>query len=457
MASTRLSLPPSTKPHTRASSPTKLSSTACTTGSSQSQPVLVKVLDQYGNSTERVELWVERLHTSVQHHNETSDHAHDNQSASYEPKPSLIANNSMHLGCMRYNLTNLPKFCILPIDIKAIIGGEKNDIRSQRLRYKTMQEFTQISDLNSFQDQFYVDIDKSEHPLDELIVPIRHRRELPQELENLVSTKFKKILAATKFYTKAEQEKNGHSKGYEILCTALTSRKEIIGPDHPKYLRSLDTLIRKNASEVIGTQDNPHSLYGLNVDFFNPTPSNPSHVFDSTSSSEYGPLEGEYTMKLMIKHKAHLLLSTENPDQPSSPGSATGEKVPVAVLTLDFDLVPVVQEKPVSEVLLELFGRGYMSTSMRYNYEAIKHVLLGLHVRALYNQRDDAHSNRIKEQCSGTNDKIPLWEDRNRYTINEIRMPGEVEAFSVKSEGGKMCSYSVNKYFNERKLLPREL
>jgi hypothetical protein len=452
MASSRLPLPPSTKPTTRASSPTKLSSTACTTISSQAQSVLVKVLDQYGNSTERVELWVERLRSSDQQHNETSDNAHENPPAQYEPKPSLIANNSLHLGRMSYNLTNLPKFCILPIDIKAVVGEEKNSIRSQRLRYKAIQEFTQISDLKCFENQLYIKIDKSEHPLDELIVPIRHGRGLPQELEELVSTKLEKVLASTKFHSKAEQEEDGCSKSHEVLCTVLTNHKETIGPDHPKYLRSLDTLIRKNASEVIGTQNNPHSLYGMNVDFFNQTPSKFGHVFDSKRSSEHGALEGLNTIKLKIRHKAHLLLSTENPDQPPSPGSATGEKVPVAVLTLDFDLVPVVHENPVSEVLLELFGRGILGTSMRHNYETIKHILLGLHVRALYDQRADAQSNLIKEKCSGTNDKTPIWDYRKRYTINEIRMPGEIEAFGVKGEGGEMRSYSVNKYFNERKL-----
>jgi hypothetical protein len=43
----------------------------------------------------------------------------------YKFNPTLTATNSMHLGRTSYNLTNLPDFDVIPIEIKAIVGREE--------------------------------------------------------------------------------------------------------------------------------------------------------------------------------------------------------------------------------------------------------------------------------------------------------------------------------------------
>jgi hypothetical protein len=136
----------------------------------------------------------------------------------------------------------------------------------------------------------------------------------------------------------------------------------------------LDTLIRQNASSDDESSTNTHSLYGLNAEFLNPAPKIPGLA---KSRAGQGLFQNLSTVKLHIRHRAELV-SAEDPNIPSSPTNTNTSTPPLAIFKMDFDLVPVIMRSTFSDVLFEIFGYAVLGSGVAKNYDAIKHILLGL-------------------------------------------------------------------------------
>jgi hypothetical protein len=376
-----------------------------------------------------------------------------------EPPPTLLATSNAHLGHIGYHLTALPSLYVYPIEVK-LVNSQSTKLRSQKLRYKAIQSFLELeaSPLNEHRHNIFIRLDHGKNIRDELIVPSINGKRTPAPLQDLLNKPFEMTLPDVQFQTETKDEVDGRSKGLPILCRILQGRYEAIRLGDPTYLRSLDVLIRCNANvkprdndKEAKEDDDAHSLYGLDKKFSKTTGETLETLLpDLTGTVAKAPLHGLKTIKIQVSHESELSYATEPP--PVQPGSP--DRVPAIVMNLDFELAPVLQTVPVIDVLLDLFGRSILGGSLAHECAAIKHTLLGLHMKVLYNTRLAAERDAQDEaNCDGIA-KTPPPCSPVRHVITEIRMPGEVEPFRIRTSEGKASTYSVTKYFDECKWTP---
>jgi hypothetical protein len=183
---------------------------------------------------------------------------------------------------------------------------------------------------------------------------------LPAELDILQTRAFELLLPTVRFYCKANTYDNRNGESFPVHCKIRSGQYPPIQIDHDQYLRSLDTLIRQNASSDDESSTNTHSLYGLNAEFLNPAPKIPGLA---KSRAGQGLFQNLSTVKLHIRHRAELV-SAEDPNIPSSPTNTNTSTPPLAIFKMDFDLVPVVMRSTFSDVLFEIFGHAFLGSGV---------------------------------------------------------------------------------------------
>jgi hypothetical protein len=104
------------------------------------------------------------------------------------------------------------------------------------------------------------------------------------------------------------------------------------------------------------------------------------------------------------------------PDVPRSPERTSTQPI---VMKLDFELAPTLQTGSITDLLLDLFGRGILDLGLTHDFKAIKRTLLGLHVRTRYCSRTVVLRNASMEESSGTSDQTPPFDGTRRYIINQ--------------------------------------
>jgi hypothetical protein len=73
--------------------------------------------------------------------NDTSETATED-SPTQEPPLTLLVTSNTHLGRITYQLTSLPSLYVFPVTVVAMIKGQPTKVRSEKLRYQALQEYT---------------------------------------------------------------------------------------------------------------------------------------------------------------------------------------------------------------------------------------------------------------------------------------------------------------------------
>jgi hypothetical protein len=203
-----------------------------------------------------------------------------------------------------------------------LVNNQAKEIRSQKLRYKAIQSFLilETSLLKEHGHNIFIRLDHGKDLRDELIVPSMGGEGPPTILQDLRNKPLDLTLPDVRFQTKAKDEVGGQSKGLQIRCRISQGRYEAMRPGDANYLRSLDVLIRRNASarpkvnNEDDSEDNTHSLYGLNKNFLNTTGESLENQLPTLDTVARGPLDRVETIKVDISHKGEL---SETWDLPS--------------------------------------------------------------------------------------------------------------------------------------------
>jgi hypothetical protein len=270
-------------------------------------------------------------------------------SLTQQPLPALLAISSTHLGRVTHQLTSLPSLYVFPVNVFAIVNGQRKKIRSQKLRYIALQEFTRHPGFVEHKHNLCFRIDNSDEPYDEIIIPSIDVYGLSPLLQEVGKKPLSATLAVCKYLTPTGNEPDRASKSFSVCCEIPQGahHKSICPSKGETYLSSLDVLTLWNASGSDVNYTSRESLYGVNERFYSAIPGGYAKIFKSPDAAAKGRFDDVKTVALSIQYKSRLHFMSQLNDPPSPECAPT----PAVVIKLDFELVPVLQIGSITNLL----------------------------------------------------------------------------------------------------------
>jgi hypothetical protein len=322
------------------------------------------------------------------------------------------------LGRVTIQIKDKPEICVVGVVVQSLSKDEDEvaptwkPIKSQKLRRKALRAFVE-QNLPSVGSNFSMNTRIGPN-VNHLIFPfsdLAHENEANGLLDGMTA----EVNEITK-----TQKKNAGGESDPIRCQVQK------GAITDQYWQSLDLLIRTLASDSDAVTRQEFYRHG-------------GEYFDQIDVSMKG---GDRSPTAVKASTYEVKLRTQ-----ISVGSA-GDS---GWVNLDFDLVPIIPRKPLSEVVIDLFGcipfarNGALvlpNDSKKVNYlSMLKHKLRGLKVTCAYVPKGASPAEILNAK------RISEGEGRS-FEIKDIKFPGVHSRFTSNNE-----AYDVPDYFQNGKSL----
>ncbi|CAO2647515.1 Nn.00g084370.m01.CDS01 [Neocucurbitaria sp. VM-36] len=362
-----------------------------------------------------------------------------------------------------YPLPEIPHIYAIPIEVTSGDGASPSPVLSQRLRKEAIDEFvrTNLTDITEHHAvQFWVhkqDENGTVKPLDHiLVIPRGKDSELSDCVDSFIKQKSKMRVS------KQTRAATGKIEHLPIFCRIRSLEKITADCNRKEYWQKLNLLIQQKLRDI--NLDSTFSNSGAEGLLFDALPE--ISVSPSGTSSFYrslARLESNLTAKNADKITGLLRMKIKV--DPYLRNTDEKEKNDAKV-HLELDIAPVIRKGTrLSDVLLDVFGRRILGSTIGQDFHDVKGMLLGLKVNRTYgtsttasginttgaisglsfDHGKQAHPSPPRPQSRSTGTRLAdtpkSAENGSEFTVQDVKLAGDISAFLKNNEKFSVVSY----------------